>query len=996
MIPRVFHQIWLGPDPFPSAFARYQDSWLRHHPDWTLRFWTDDNPPEGVPWPEVMDAERSPAERSDLLRLFLLERFGGVYVDTDMECLRPIDDLLEGVEVFAGELKPGGRLNNAILGAVQGHPVLRRAVATARVQGDPDGGRFDKTASGSLFVDALLSTANEVTVFPAAYFHPEADELDGAYAQHHMARSWKDEVGWAEAARVAERRLAQERKEHERTRKELDRLRRQVAELEDDASAAGDGDSGLRVTVFLLGAQYGRVMGNLLGELLDRGHSIEIVLPAEAGKAKRSPRFSQLAAHPRCRVRVADLRNDTWARTTRTLRAALDYLRYLEPSYEGAAPLRARAESRAPATVRAAVRVGGGRASVRAGMRSVLTRLERAVPPAPGPTALLEKSRPDVVLATPVVSIGSLEADNLRAARQLGIPTVLPVASWDNLTNKGLIHETPTATIVWNEHQVREAVELHGLPPRSLHAVGAHSFDHWISWKPERERTEFLEAAGLDPRRQLVAYVGSSGFISGDEVVWVREWLTRLLADPRFDDVAVLLRPHPYNAAGWDAIESVAGRVVVLPKAGEVPEEPEAESFYAHTLHHADAVVGLSTSAQVEAAIFERPVLTVVDGRRGTQEGTLHFAHIAGDDGMVVVARSTDEHLDQLAEVLADPDAAAERGRRFVTDFVRGPAADRAPASLAADVVEATAARRVRPIEDGRLRRAYRRVPSLANLLLFLLDPGSSAPRAKALGPKQRKAVSKGIRRRRTRLANQRRRAGKRARKGVRRVRRVVARQRKLTRRRLVGLLNTRYRRTYTTSLASIPSRDELPIMLNRRGLLGTAVEIGVKRGVYSEHLLRRWQGERLVSVDPWLSVDWEEYVDRSNVSQPEFDENYEITKQRLAEFGSRSDIWRLTSVEAAEKVPDRSLDFVFIDARHDYDSVKEDLEAWFPKVRPGGVIAGHDYADGHLPQGDFGVRSAVDEFFAAASLVVHSTDGPSAVETFPSWIVEVPQDRAR
>ena len=68
-----------------------------------------------------------------------------------------------------------------------------------------------------------------------------------------------------------------------------------------------------------------------------------------------------------------------------------------------------------------------------------------------------------------------------------------------------------------------------------------------------------------------------------------------------------------------------------------------------------------------------------------------------------------------------------------------------------------------------------------------------------------------------------------------------------------------------------------------------------------------------------------------------------------------------------------------------------EDLEAWFPKVKPGGILAGHDYADIDFGRTDFGVKSAVDEFFAARGIPVHCTDGPSAVEMFPSWIVEVP-----
>jgi len=128
-------------------------------------------------------------------------------------------------------------------------------------------------------------------------------------------------------------------------------------------------------------------------------------------------------------------------------------------------------------------------------------------------------------------------------------------------------------------------------------------------------------------------------------------------------------------------------------------------------------------------------------------------------------------------------------------------------------------------------------------------------------------------------------------------------------------------------------------------------------------------------------------------VSQGEHELNYNETKERLAPYGARSDIWRLTSVEGAKQVPDGSLDFVYIDARHDYESVLEDLNAWFSKVKPGGIFAGHDYVDGMLAQGDFGVKSAVDEFFAERNIPVRGTEGPSAVEQFPSWVVEIPAD---
>lgn len=202
--------------------------------------------------------------------------------------------------------------------------------------------------------------------------------------------------------------------------------------------------------------------------------------------------------------------------------------------------------------------------------------------------------------------------------------------------------------------------------------------------------------------------------------------------------------------------------------------------------------------------------------------------------------------------------------------------------------------------------------------------------------------------------------------------------------------LDRRHRPTYGNTVTKVPSRDEIPELLNARGLVGRGVEVGVKVGTFSDYLLAHWRGEKLISIDPWREAGADEYLDKANVPQAQQERHFEETLARLARHGDRSEIRRTTSIEGAAELPDASLDFVYIDARHDYESVKEDLETWFPKVRPGGIFAGHDYADGPFPQGEFGVKRAVDEFFAARGLAVHSTKGPSAVEMFPSWIVEI------
>ena len=190
MIPQVIHQIWLGPSPLPDEFHRYGESWLRHNPGWELQLWTEERLPGDLTRREVYERLRQPAERSDILRLELLERHGGVYVDTDFECLRPLAPLLDGVSFFCAYLKPG-RVNNAIIGAIPGHELLRRAIREVRPR--EWHGTVDKQGTGPFFLDALVKQHPDgVTIFDAELFYPRTPEARrSAIAVHHSARSWK-------------------------------------------------------------------------------------------------------------------------------------------------------------------------------------------------------------------------------------------------------------------------------------------------------------------------------------------------------------------------------------------------------------------------------------------------------------------------------------------------------------------------------------------------------------------------------------------------------------------------------------------------------------------------------------------------------------------------------------------------------------------------------------------------------------------------------------
>ena len=186
----------------------------------------------------------------------------------------------------------------------------------------------------------------------------------------------------------------------------------------------------------------------------------------------------------------------------------------------------------------------------------------------------------------------------------------------------------------------------------------------------------------------------------------------------------------------------------------------------------------------------------------------------------------------------------------------------------------------------------------------------------------------------------------------------------------------------------SIGHRRELGLVLNAQKLTGRGAEIGVKEGKFSERILHYWQGELLFSIDPWREFG-EDYVDIANVAQAQQDAYYYETQSRLARFDGRSRILRMTSEEAAHEIEEGSLDFAYLDAQHHYEAVQQDIAMWWPKVRTGGLLCGHDYSDenetdAHGNVTVFGVKRAVDEFAKATGATFFKT----SKDKRPSWFV--------
>jgi hypothetical protein len=358
------------------------------------------------------------------------------------------------------------------------------------------------------------------------------------------------------------------------------------------------------------------------------------------------------------------------------LEAAQDYLRYFEPPYSEPGRLRSRALAFLPDRVEHVLA-----AVLRSwpGARRVLAAAARRFAHGLGDDAHirreLEAWEPTAMIVTPLVQFRSRQRAWVRAASRLGIGTMVCVYSWDNLTNRGLMHALPDRVVVWNEAQKRQAVELHDADPGSIVVAGAWPYDHWFGWRASRSRNEFCEELGLAPERATILYACSSRFIAEREREAVAGWLRALRAstDPRVAAANVVIRPHPLNSEQWAGSSPDDFRgATIFPPQGAGPIDDASRADYFDSIAHADAVVGVNTSALIESAILDRPALAFPGPRfRSSQEELPHFRLLVGEPGAVKGSGSMDEHLAQLSEALADLGREAEMRRRFVQTFIR-------------------------------------------------------------------------------------------------------------------------------------------------------------------------------------------------------------------------------------------------------------------------------------------------------------------------------------
>ena len=299
---------------------------------------------------------------------------------------------------------------------------------------------------------------------------------------------------------------------------------------------------------------------------------------------------------------------------------------------------------------------------------------------------------PDILLLTPLIELGSPQLDYVRAARALGIRTALCVWSWDHLSSKAMIRVVPDSCWCGTRRSATRRGAFTACRPERVIVTGAQCFDRWFDREPSRDLRRVLPR-GWASRRPPVPAVCLLGAFQGQPVGGAvrRAWVdaiaprarTRAARHPDADPAAPAAARRVARARGGG---SWPGRRHAV---GLEPGRRGGPADYFDSLYHAAAVVGLNTSALVEAAIVDRPVFTVLLPEiRENQEGTFHFHHLMTvGEGCLNGARSLDEHVAQLAAVLAGG-APMRANRPFVERFIRPRGVDVAATPVFVEALE--------------------------------------------------------------------------------------------------------------------------------------------------------------------------------------------------------------------------------------------------------------------------------------------------------------------
>jgi hypothetical protein len=368
-------------------------------------------------------------------------------------------------------------------------------------------------------------------------------------------------------------------------------------------------------------------------------------------------------------------RNDIWRKIIFPMRELRSYASYL--NRKGQSDFyRQRWEGYLGKKIRSMVK----RATIRRILVSSLAQLsyaifEKFVPPDKEILSQILNLTPDVVVVSPANMRFSEEIEYIKAAKFLGIPTVIPVLSWDNVTTKGLFHIQPDLMLTWNESQLKEARDIHGIPNRVLRITGSPFLDKWHHiLKPDSlriDRRDFCQRLGLDSNRNFILYLGSSINIAKDES-WIITQLSNRLkksTDPLLCDLQILVRPHGANQEQYKKI--VGDNIKVWFREFQLPDTQDVLAEYITSLKESVCVLGLNTTGMVDAILAESPVIAMIlpEYKEKNTVKAIHFQYLINAK-IYNIASSVDECFPYISSFLKGEDIQRSYRDQFINDYI--------------------------------------------------------------------------------------------------------------------------------------------------------------------------------------------------------------------------------------------------------------------------------------------------------------------------------------
>lgn len=207
MIPKIIHYCWFGGNPLPELAQKCIESWKKYCPDYEIRRWDETNFDfRSVEYMREAYEAHAWGFVPDVARLQIIYEYGGIYLDTDVELIKPLDNLL-GCSAFVGTEDDKYIALGLGFGAEKGNPVIKKLYDDYSSRHFIlDDGTYDKTASPQIQTKALFNlgykisdevkTYDKITFFPTEYFCPlsydtgELNITENTYSVHHYMASW--------------------------------------------------------------------------------------------------------------------------------------------------------------------------------------------------------------------------------------------------------------------------------------------------------------------------------------------------------------------------------------------------------------------------------------------------------------------------------------------------------------------------------------------------------------------------------------------------------------------------------------------------------------------------------------------------------------------------------------------------------------------------------------------------------------------------------------